>query len=339
MTNSPASASNETATAKVLDENSAAFTVAALYHFAKIEDPTDKKEPLLELCRDKKILGTLILAEEGFNGTICGPNDGIKAVLAHLHSLPGIDNVEVKYSYSDSQTFNRMKIKIKDEIVTMGKPYIDSNANAGTYVDPAEWNEIIKRDDVLVIDTRNSFEFGVGRFKDAVDPVTQTFREFPDWADLLASGPEKPKALAMYCTGGIRCEKATVYMKDIGFDEVYHLKGGILKYLEEIPEEESLWEDECFVFDHRVSLKHGLVEGDYMLCYGCQNPISPADRESPMFELGVSCPHCDDSLSNEDRARFRERQLQIRLSRERGEEHIKDNASTRPYNKRRKKKK
>ncbi|MBT3996525.1 MAG: rhodanese-related sulfurtransferase [Chloroflexi bacterium] len=315
------------------------FTVAALYHFAKIEDPEQKQTPLLNLCRAEGITGTLILAEEGINGTIDGPQKGIDAILAHLHSWPGVDAIEVKYSYSDTQNFSRMKVKIKDEIVTMGKPYIDSNDNAGTYVDPAEWNEIISRDDVLVIDTRNSFEFGVGRFKNAVDPVTQTFREFPDWADQLASAPEKPKALAMYCTGGIRCEKATVYMKDIGFEEVYHLKGGILKYLEEMPEEESLWEDECFVFDHRVSLKHGLVEGDYMLCYGCQNPISPADRESPMYEPGVSCPHCDDSLSNEDRARFRERQLQIRLSKERGESHLKDNASTRPYNKRRKKKK
>ncbi len=336
MTNSSADSAN-TPTATEVEIK--AFTVAALYHFAKIELPAEKKTPLLELCHSENILGTLILAEEGMNGTICGPDAGIKAVLAHLHSFPGIENIEVNYSYSDTQTFNRMKIKIKDEIVTMGKPYIDSNDNAGTYVNPTEWNDIIKRDDVLVIDTRNSFEFGVGRFKNAVAPVTQTFREFPDWADLLASGPEKPKALAMYCTGGIRCEKATVYMKEIGFDEVYHLKGGILKYLEEVPEEESLWEDECFVFDHRVSLKHGLVEGEYQLCYGCQNPISPADRESPMFELGVSCPHCDDSLSNEDRDRFRERQLQIRLSKERGETHLKDNAANKPYNKRAKRKK
>jgi len=331
--------SNSIDQAPAAETSEPTFTIAALYHFAKIEEPEQKKGPLLDLCHAQGVIGTLILAEEGFNGTISGLPAAIQAVLDHLHSWPGIENIEVKFSYSDNQNFNRMKVKVKDEIVTMGKAYIDSNDNAGTYVDPAEWNEIIKRDDVLVVDTRNSFEFGVGRFEGAVDPVTQTFREFPDWADLLASGAQKPKALAMYCTGGIRCEKATVYMKDIGFDEVYHLKGGILKYLEEIPEEESLWEDECFVFDHRVSLKHGLVEGDYMLCYGCQNPISPEDRESPMYEAGVSCPHCDDSLSNEDRARFRERQLQIRLSKERGESHLKDNASTRPYNKRAKRKK
>ncbi len=309
------------------------ITVAALYHFAKIENPDEKQGSLLELCRAKKISGTLILAEEGINGTIDGTPEAIQSVLDHLQSWPGVDGIEVKYSYSDKQNFNRMKVKVKDEIVTMGKPYIDSNENAGTYVDPSEWNQLIERDDVLVIDTRNSFEFGVGRFKGAVDPVTETFREFPDWADLLASGPQKPNAVAMYCTGGIRCEKATVYMKDIGFDEVYHLKGGILKYLEDVPEEESLWEDECFVFDHRVSLKHGLVEGEYTLCYGCQNPISPEDRKSPMFEEGVSCPHCDDSLSNEDRARFRERQLQIRLAKERGEKHLKDNAAGKPYRK------
>lgn len=330
MPNSPAESGNSAAHPVDASKD---YTVAALYHFARIENPAVKKEPLLALCRNEGVRGTLILAEEGINGTIDGTASAIQAVLAHLHSWPGIDGIEVKYSYSNRQNFSRMKVKIKDEIVTMGKPYIDSNDNAGTYVDPSEWNEIIEREDVLVIDTRNSFEFEVGRFKGAVDPVTEKFTQFPDWADLLASGPNKPNAVAMYCTGGIRCEKATVYMKDIGFDEVYHLKGGILKYLEEIPEEESLWEDECFVFDHRVSLKHGLVEGEYMLCYGCQNPISPADRESPMFEEGVSCPHCDDSLSNEDRARFRERQLQIRLARERGDTHLNDNAAKKPYKK------
>ncbi|NQW20313.1 MAG: rhodanese-related sulfurtransferase [Chloroflexi bacterium] len=330
MINPSANSSPDVANSESVDAN---FTIAALYHFAKIEEPTLKKQPLLALCHAEDVLGTLILAEEGINGTISGTANAIKAVLSHLHSWAGIAGIEVKYSYSENQNFNRMKVKIKDEIVTMGKPYIDSNANAGTYVEPTDWNDLIKREDVLVIDTRNSFEFGVGRFKNAIDPITETFSQFPDWADLLVSGPQKPSAVAMYCTGGIRCEKATVYMKEIGIEEVYHLKGGILKYLEEIPEEESLWEDECFVFDHRVSLKHGLVEGEYMLCYGCQNPISPTDRESPMFEEGVSCPHCDDALSNEDRARFRERQLQISLSKARGEKHLKDNASKKPYSK------
>ncbi len=307
------------------------YTVAALYHFARIEEPSGKKDPLLTLCRTEGVLGTLILAEEGINGTVSGSAEAIEAVLDHLRNWSGVGDIEVKYSYSEKQNFNRMKVKVKDEIVTMGKPYIDSNDNAGTYVDASDWNDLIARDDVLLIDTRNSFEYGVGRFKGAIDPVTESFRQFPDWADLLASDPNKPSAVAMYCTGGIRCEKATVYMKEIGFNEVYHLRGGILKYLEDIPEEESLWEDECFVFDHRVALKHGLVEGEYMLCYGCQNPISPADRESLMYEEGVSCPHCDDLLANSDRERFRERQRQIALSRERGEQHLKDNAGKRPY--------
>ena len=324
---------SEEKSAALITGSERTFTVAALYHFTKIEDPHKKKGPLLELCSGEKIVGTLILAEEGFNGTISGSENGIKAVLDHLHSWPNVDRIQVKYSYSEQQNFNRMKVKIKDEIVTMGKPHIDPNTDRGTYVDPADWNDLIKRNDVLLIDTRNSFEFGVGRFTGAIEPVTEKFSEFPDWADLLVSGSQKPSAVAMYCTGGIRCEKATVYMKQIGFDEVYHLRGGIIKYLEEVPAEDSLWEDECFVFDQRVSLKHGLVEGDYQLCYGCQHPISPPDRESPMFELGVSCPYCDDSLSNEDRARFRERQLQIRLARERGESHLKDNASKTPYNK------
>lgn len=307
------------------------YTIAALYHFAKIEKLEEKKNSVLEMCRSHGIRGTIILAKEGVNGTISGSHDGIKTVLKHLKSWPGIDDIEIKYSFSDKSNFNRMKVKVKDEIVTMGKPNIDPTINAGTYVEPSDWNDLISREDVMVIDTRNTFEFDVGRFKGAVNPITKEFNQFPDWADSLSSKSDKPNAVAMYCTGGIRCEKATTYMKNIGFNEVYHLKGGILKYLEEIPENDSLWEDECFVFDQRVSLKHGLVEGDYMLCYGCQNPLSPEDRESPMFELGVSCPKCDGVLSQRDRERFRERQLQIRLARERGESHLKDNSTKRPY--------
>ena len=307
------------------------YTIATLYHFAKVEKLEEKKNSVLEMCRSHGIRGTIILAKEGLNGTISGPHDGIETVLEHLKSWSGIDDIEIKYSFSNNPNFNRMKVKIKDEIVTMGKPNIDPTINAGTYVEPSDWNDLISREDVMVIDTRNTFEFDVGRFKGAVNPITKEFNQFPDWADSLSSNSDKPNVVAMYCTGGIRCEKATTYMKNIGFNEVYHLKGGILKYLEEIPENDSLWEDECFVFDQRVSLKHGLVEGDYMLCYGCQNPLSPEDRESPMFELGVSCPKCDGVLSQRDRERFRERQLQIRLARERGESHLKDNSTKRPY--------
>ena len=303
------------------------FTVAALYHFTRIEDPESRKEALLDICRSEEIRGTLILAREGINGTIAGSAEGIDAVLMHLRSWPEVGELEVKFSHAAHQAFNRMKVKIRPEIVTMGKPDIDPLKDVGTYIDPKDWNSLISRDDVLLVDTRNMFEYGVGRFRNAVDPGTTTFNEFPEWADQLASAPEKPKAVAMYCTGGIRCEKATAYMLQIGFDEVFHLRGGILKYLEEVPEEESLWEGECFVFDERVALKHGLVEGEYTLCYGCQNPVSPDDRKSPLFEEGVSCARCHDSLSEYDRTRYRERQNQITLALKRGQRHIRDDAT------------
>lgn len=303
------------------------LTVAALYHFTKIEDPEQRKRPLLALCRAEGIRGTILLAGEGINGTIAGPDEGIARILEHVRGWPEIGELEVKFSQSTGQAFNRMKVKIKDEIVNMGKPNIDTHSNAGVYVDPEDWNDLIKRDDVLLIDTRNSFEVGLGHFSNAVDPGTGAFNEFPEWADKLATTQDKPSAVAMYCTGGIRCEKATAYMRQIGFDEVYHLKGGILKYLELVPQEESLWEGECFVFDERVSLKHGLAEGEHVLCYGCQHPISPTDRKSPLFELGVSCPRCRDSLSDANKERYRERQRQITLAQARGEQHLRDDAS------------
>ncbi len=303
------------------------FTVAALYHFTRIENPEERKEPLLELCRSEEIRGTLILAREGINGTIAGSAEGIDAVLMHLQSWPGVGDIDVKYSYTAHQSFNRMKVKVRSEIVTMGKPDIDPLKDAGTYIDPKDWNDLISREDVLLVDTRNQFEFGIGRFRNAVDPGTTAFNEFPGWADQLATAQEKPKSVAMYCTGGIRCEKATAYMREIGFTDVFHLKGGILKYLEEVPEEESLWEGECFVFDERVALKHGLTEGEYALCYGCQNPVSPDDRKSPLFEEGVSCVRCHDSLSDFDRERYRERQRQITLALTRGQQHLRDDAT------------
>jgi len=303
------------------------FTVAALYHFTNIDKPEERQEALLNLCHSNEVRGTLILAKEGINGTIAGTSEGVTAILDHLRAWSEIGDLDVKFSASSTRSFDRMKVHVKDEIVTMRKPGIDPGANAGKYVEPREWNDLISRDDVLVIDTRNQFEYGVGRFRDAVDPGTEKFHEFPEWADQLASSPDKPSAVAMYCTGGIRCEKATAYMRQIGFDEVFHLKGGILKYLEEVPEDESLWEGECFVFDHRVALKHGLAEGEYRLCYGCQNPVSPQDRESSLFEEGVSCPKCHSSLSEYDRDRFRERQLQISLAKARGEEHLRDGSA------------
>ena len=304
------------------------FTVAALYHFTRIKDPVAKRYPLLSLCRSQGVRGTVLLATEGINGTIAGTPEGIASVIDHLEGWPEVDNLEVKYSFSNENSFKRLKVKIKNEIVTIRKPEINTPLDVGKYVQPAEWNDLITREDVLLVDTRNNFEFKIGRFSNAIEPGTDSFHEFPDWADKLASRPDKPSAVAMYCTGGIRCEKATAYMKQVGFDEVYHLKGGILKYLEDVPEDESLWEGECFVFDGRVSLKHGLKEGNYELCYGCQFPIAPSERSSPLFEQGVSCPRCHDSLPDADRARYRERQRQIVMALSRDEQHIGDDANS-----------
>ena len=307
----------------------AMISVAALYHFARIDTPASLRQPLLDLCLEEGIRGTLLLAEEGVNGTIAGPADGIEKVIAHLRGWPGFADIEVKYSTASSAGFLRMKVRLKSEIVTMGKPGIDPARDTGTYVDPKDWNDLISRKDVMVIDTRNDYEIRIGQFRGAVDPETSSFRAFPDWADALAENPDKPKAVAMYCTGGIRCEKASAYMKQIGFEEVYHLKGGILKYLEDIPAEDSLWQGECFVFDDRVALKHGLAMGDHSLCHACKQPLTPEERLTPAFEEGVSCLHCIDTTSPEQRQRFRERQKQISLARSRGEEHLGENAASR----------
>ena len=300
------------------------FTVASLYKFTKIENPSEKKIPLLSLCRSMGIKGTLLLANEGINGTISGRDKEIRTVLNYLRTFPEIRDIDIKYSYSKHQNFKRLKIKVKDEIVTMRHERINVDKDSGKYVDPKDWNGLVRRKDVLLIDARNKYEFRIGRFSNAIDPKIDNFHEFPKWAEHLASQLDKPSVIAMYCTGGIRCEKATAYMSHLGFSEIYQLKGGILKYLEEVPEDKSLWDGECFVFDERVSLKHGLTLGNYKLCYGCQQPISQFDCESSLYEKGVSCPHCHDSLSEEDKARFRERQKQVVLAIARGQRHLGD---------------
>ena len=297
-------------------------TVAALYHFTRISDPEARRQPLLDLCLSEGIRGTLLLAHEGINGTVAGPKHGIDTLITHLQSWPEINDLEVKYSTASGRGFLRMKVRLKKEIVTMGKPDIDPLHVVGTYVEPKDWNDVISRQDVMVIDTRNTYETRIGMFDRAVDPETRTFRAFPDWADALSTDPDRPKAVAMYCTGGIRCEKASAYMKQIGFEEVYHLKGGILKYLEDIPEEDSMWQGDCFVFDERVSLKHGLVEGDYDICFACKDPLSEDDRTLPGFEDGVSCHRCIDTYSEAQKEKFRERQRQIALATSRGEDHL-----------------
>jgi UPF0176 protein len=297
------------------------FLVAALYHFARFPRFETMREPLFTLCQEQGVKGTLLLASEGINGTIAGTDAGIKTVLSFLRAQPEFAKLEHKESRASKMPFVRMKVKLKQEIVTMGVPDIDPNQIVGTYVAPKDWNELISDPDTILIDTRNDYETAIGVFKGAVDPNTKTFREFPEWVKNNPGLHNKPK-IAMYCTGGIRCEKATAFMKEQGFDEVYHLKGGILKYLEEVPQEESLWEGACFVFDERVSVVHGLAEGDHKLCHACRNPITPEVRLSPKFEEGVSCPSCYDDRTEEDRTRFRNRQRQIDLAKMRGEKHI-----------------
>ena len=319
-------------------ENGSDLTVAALYHFTNLNNLQDKQSDLEIICKNNSILGTLLLATEGINGTIAGSTQGIQIVVDHIKNWEEISDLELKYSFSSHQNFNRLKIKIKDEIVTMGKGDINVKEESGTYVDPKDWNNLISQEDVIVIDARNEYEVSMGQFSGAIDPKTDTFRQFPNWADQLSQDSDTPKKVAMYCTGGIRCEKASSYMKTLGFDEVFHLKGGILKYLEVIPEEESLWSGECFVFDDRVSLVHGLEEGEYSLCYGCQDPVSPKDRNSDLYEAGVSCPSCYNTLSEQKKNNLREREKQFRLAQERGQFHLGDKSNSKKRYERRKKK-
>lgn len=301
------------------------YLIAALYHFVPLPDFTDLREPLHRLCERQDVTGTLLLAREGINGTIAGPEDGIRTVLAYLRSDPRLAKLEHKESWAGERPFYRMKVKLKREIVTMGVDYIDPATMAGEYVKPAEWNELIDDPDVVVVDVRNDYEVAVGTFKSAVNPNTDTFTEFPDWVkqESRPGGVLQGKSkIAMFCTGGIRCEKSTAYLKSQGFDNVYHLHGGILQYLEDVPAEDSLWQGECFVFDERVSVGHGLEVGSYELCRACRMPVSEQDKQSPLFEQGVSCPHCHASLTAERRERLLERQRQIDLAVQRQERHI-----------------
>ncbi|WP_170447438.1 oxygen-dependent tRNA uridine(34) hydroxylase TrhO [Ruegeria arenilitoris] len=297
------------------------YTIAALYHFTRFADPDALRAPLLELCRAQSVKGTLLLAHEGINGTIAGPRAGIDAVLAHIRVLPGCADLEWKEATASQPPFGKMKVRLKKEIVTMGQPDVDPRARTGHYVEPQDWNDLIRSDDVVVIDTRNDYEVSIGTFDGAIDPKTASFRDFPTWWEHNKDRFHN-KRVAMFCTGGIRCEKSTNYLLGQGIEDVYHLKGGILRYLEEVPPEDSTWKGECFVFDNRVSVGHGLAEGPHQLCHGCRRPILPQDMERPEYEHGVSCHQCIHETSEADRARFRERQKQISLARARGEEHI-----------------
>ncbi|WP_170364634.1 rhodanese-related sulfurtransferase [Ruegeria arenilitoris] len=297
------------------------YTIAALYHFTRFADPDALRAPLLELCRAQSVKGTLLLAHEGINGTIAGPRAGIDAVLAHIRALPGCADLEWKEATASQPPFGKMKVRLKKEIVTMGQPDVDPRARTGHYVEPQDWNDLIRSDDVVVIDTRNDYEVSIGTFDGAIDPKTASFRDFPTWWEHNKDRFHN-KRVAMFCTGGIRCEKSTNYLLGQGVEDVYHLKGGILRYLEEVPPEDSTWKGECFVFDNRVSVGHGLAEGPHQLCHGCRRPILPQDMERPEYEHGVSCHQCIHETSEADKARFRERQKQIMLARARGEEHI-----------------
>ena len=297
------------------------FIVAALYHFTRFPDPDALRAPLRALAESVGVKGSLLIAREGINGTIAGPRAGIDAVLAHIRALPGCADLEWKESDAAEMPFGRMKVRLKTEIVTMGVPDVDPKARVGHYVEAAEWNALISAPDVVVIDTRNDYEIEIGTFEGAIDPQTKSFREFPQWWRDNAHRFHN-KRVAMFCTGGIRCEKSTNFLLAEGVEDVFHLKGGILKYLEEVPEEDSLWHGDCFVFDGRVSLRHGLKRGNYDSCHACRRPISPADKSHPDYEEGVSCHHCIGEYSEEDRARFRERERQVRLAEKRGERHL-----------------
>lgn len=297
------------------------IVVAALYHFVSLPNFKDLQQPLLAYCNEHGVKGTLLLASEGINGTIAGTREGIDRVLAYLNADDRLVGFSHKESFDEDMPFVRMKVKLKKEIVTMGVEGIDPLQVVGTYVEAKDWNDLIMDPDVVLVDTRNDYEFELGSFKGAINPNTKSFREFPQYvADNMDAS--KQKKVAMFCTGGIRCEKSTAYMKEQGFEEVYHLKGGILQYLEDVPKEDTTWEGECFVFDGRVSVDHDLKPGDYELCHGCREPMTQADKMSEKFTLGVSCPRCFDTQTEEQRGRFMERQKQIGLAAERNEEHI-----------------
>lgn len=298
--------------------------VATLYQFTRFDDCPGIRHMLKAACDRAGVRGTLILAPEGINGTIAGEGEAVDEVVRLIRALPGCADMAVKNSHANEPPFHRMKVKIKAEIVTMGEPGISPLEGVGAYVAPADWNALISDPGTILIDTRNAYEVEVGTFANAIDPGTASFRDFPAWfrerRASLTQG-KNPK-IAMFCTGGIRCEKATALLKAEGIEEVYHLQGGILKYLEEVPAEESLWQGECFVFDQRTCLTHGLEPGSFEICHACRMPVAPEDKADPRYEDGVSCPACHGARTPEQRERYAERHRQARLAEERGESHI-----------------
>ncbi|BAS67988.1 oxygen-dependent tRNA uridine(34) hydroxylase TrhO [Bathymodiolus septemdierum thioautotrophic gill symbiont] len=302
------------------------FTVCALYQFVRLDNFEEFRTPLRQLLVDLNIKGTLLLALEGLNGTVSGTQESINKLVQFLEEDGRFNNLEIKFSQSESLPFKRLKVKLKKEIVTLGVEHIDPLSSVGTYVKPKDWNALISDPDVILIDTRNDYEYGIGSFKGAINPNTETFREFPSYTKENLE-QYRHKKVAMFCTGGIRCEKSTAYLKSQGFKEVYHLHGGVLKYLEEVEESDSLWEGECFVFDERVAVKHNLEQGQYDQCHACRYPITDIDKQHEHYVKGVSCPRCHGTHSEKQINRYQERQKQIELAKARGEEHIGDNAA------------
>lgn len=303
------------------------IVVSALYHFVTLDDYPSLREPLHDFMIDHDIKGTILLAQEGINGTVAGSRAAITALHTWLRSDDRLSELRTKESYNEKMPFYRTRVKLKKEIVTMGVQGIDPNHIVGTYVKPEDWNALISDPDVALVDTRNDYEVAIGTFKDAVNPNTETFRQFPDYVKNNMN-PNKQKKVAMFCTGGIRCEKSTAYLKEQGFEEVYHLQGGILKYLETVDEEDSLWRGECFVFDNRVSVNHQLEKGSYDQCHACRLPITEEDKSSNLYVQGVSCPSCYDKKSDQQRQRFAERERQVQLAKVRGEQHLGSEVNT-----------
>ena len=295
--------------------------VTALYHFVRLENYKDLRQPLLDIMLKNDVRGTLLLASEGINGTIAGKRTGTDNVLNWLREDSRLSDFDSKESFTNNMPFYRTKVKLKKEIVTMGVQGIDPKLKVGRYVQPKDWNKLISDPETILIDTRNDYEYQIGTFKKAVNPDTNTFREFPQYVkDNL--DPKKHKKVAMFCTGGIRCEKSTAFLMEQGFEDVFHLQGGILKYLEEVPEDETMWQGECFVFDNRVAVNHDLQKGSYEQCFACRYPITKEEMQSEYYQEGVSCPHCYDNISAEQKQRFAEREKQVLLAKQRGEEHI-----------------
>ena len=317
-------------TASRTESQTASVVIAALYQFVRLPHFAALQPRLKLACRKANICGTILLAPEGINGTIAGPYEGMQAVLDFLHAEKTFDNLEIKYAFAASQPFHRMKVRLKKEIVTFGCPTIDPQKNVGTYVEPQDWNKLISEPSTLVIDTRNMYEIAIGTFPQAHNPQTSNFREFAAYVDEKLAPfikQKKPKKIAMFCTGGIRCEKATSYLKQKGFAHVYHLKGGILRYLETVPQSESLWQGECFVFDGRVSVGHGLETGQYDMCHACRMPITQADKQHKTYQQGISCPQCYGTHSATQIKRFSDRQKQVELAKQRGTQHIGTNGA------------